>query len=306
MLLRYRQDYRITASRYNRKMKAAPRLRLVYDKSDTKIGLLCPNRSKFPPPHRSTSCPLPHHLQCQQCYLQPSSATAIRPADTTERQTERQATSRPAPHAEQSPREQEKDDHKTGTSSSPLHKSPEKGQQVIAKITHRQIISSATCAEKMRTLMYDIFMTATGDNYITHQLEKGKQRIYPSQHKHSNGVTPKYAFMTLLLQAAIHTNTVQYQHGLHPVHDLQLTQGRMDHHSIHIHNRLIQIVEDYEQSTRTAALSFNFGQDYQYINQAALEELKRVRSLPWTIKLDEPDHLITTHPQQYRRSPTKP
>ena len=187
-----------------------------------------------------------------------------------------------------------------------LHKSPDKGQQVIAKITHRQIVSSATCAEKMRTLMYDIFMTATGDNYITHQLEKGKQRIYPSQHKHSNGVTPKYAFMTLLLQAAIHTNTVQYQQGLHPIRDLQLTQGRMDHHSIHIHNRLIQIVEDYEQSTRTAALSFNFGQDYQHINQAALEELKRVRSLPWTIKLDEPDHLITTHPQQYRRSPTKP
>ena len=159
---------------------------------------------------------------------------------------------------------------------------------------------------KMGTLMYDIFMTATGDNYITHQLEKGKQRIIsPSQHKHSNGVTPKYAFMTLLLQAAIHTNTVQYQQGLHPIRDLQLTQGRMDHHSIHIHNRLIQIVEDYEQSTRSTALSFNFGQDYQHINQTAMEELKRVRSLPWTVRLDDPGQLITTHPQQYRRSPTK-
>ena len=53
-----------------------------------------------------------------------------------------------------------------------LHKSPDKGQQVIAKITHRQIVSSAACAEKMRMLMYDIFMVSTGDNYITHQLEK--------------------------------------------------------------------------------------------------------------------------------------
>ena len=181
-----------------------------------------------------------------------------------------------------------------------LHKSPDKGQQVIAKITHRQIVSSAACAEKMRMLMYDIFMVATGDNYITHQLEKGKLHIKsPSQHKHSNGVPPKYAFMTLLLQAAIHSNTAQHQLGLHPVHDLQLTQGRMDYHSIHIHNRLIQIAEDYEQPTRTTALSFNFGQDYRHITQAILEELKRVRSLPWPIKLDEPGHLSATHPQQH-------
>ena len=181
-----------------------------------------------------------------------------------------------------------------------LHKSPDKGQQVIAKITHRQIVSSAACAEKMRMLMYDIFMVSTGDNYITHQLEKGKLHIKsPSQHKHSNGVPPKYAFMTLLLQAAIHSNTAQHQLGLHPFHDLQLTQGRMDYHSIHIHNRLIQIAEDYEHPTRTTALSFNFGQDYRHITQAVLEELKRVRSLPWPIKLDEPGHLSTAHPQQH-------
>ena len=170
-----------------------------------------------------------------------------------------------------------------------LHMSPDKGQKAIATIMHRQIVSTAACAEKMKSIMYDIFLTTTEDSYISHQLEKGKQRTTSTgQHKHSNGVSPKYAFMTLLLQAAIHTNTVQYQQGLHPIRDLQLTQGRMDHHSIHIHNRLIQIIEDYEQSTRSTALAFSYGHDYQHINRTAMEDLKRIRSLPWIIRLDEP------------------
>ena len=55
-----------------------------------------------------------------------------------------------------------------------LHRSPDKGLHVIAKITHRQIVKSAACAEKMRMLLYDIFMVTMGDNYITRQLEKRK------------------------------------------------------------------------------------------------------------------------------------
>ena len=170
-----------------------------------------------------------------------------------------------------------------------LHMSPDKGQKAIATIMHRQIVTTAACAEKMKSIMYDIFLTTTEDSYISHQLEKGKQRTTSTgQHKHSNGVSPRYAFMTLLIQAAIHTNTVQYQQGLHPICDLQLTQGRMDNHSIYIHNRLIQIIEDYEQSTRSTALAFSYGHDYQHINRTAMEDLKRIRSLPWIIRLDEP------------------
>ena len=170
-----------------------------------------------------------------------------------------------------------------------LHVSPDKGQRVIAKILQRQIISSAACAERMRSLMYDIFLTTTEDSYIIKQLEKGKRRTTTTgQHKHSNGVSPKYAFMTLLLQAAICTNTEQYQQGLHPIRDLQLTQGRIDPHSLHIHNRLTQIIEDYELSTRSTALTFNYGHDYQHINRTAMEDLKRIRSLPWVIRLDTP------------------
>ena len=151
--------------------------------------------------------------------------------------------------------------------------------------TNRKI--SSVCG-KMRMLLYDIFMVTMGDNYITRQLEKGKLHTkFPIQHKHSNGVPPKYAFATLLLQAAIHSNAAQLQLGLHPIHDLQLTHGRMSYHSSHIHNRLIQITEDYELPTRTTALLFNFGQNYRHITQAIVEELKRVRSLPWPIKLED-------------------
>ncbi len=133
-----------------------------------------------------------------------------------------------------------------------------------------------------------MFMEALDDIYISRQLEKGKLHTeYPSQHKHSIGVPPKYAFATLLLQAAIHSNAAQLQLGLHPIHDLQLTHGRMSYHSSHIHNRLIQITEDYELPTRTTALLFNFGQDYRHITPAIVEELKRVRSLPWPIKLED-------------------
>ena len=139
----------------------------------------------------------------------------------------------------------------------------------------------------MRMLLYDIFMEAMEDNYISRQLEKGKLHITdPRQHKHSIGVPPKYAFATLQLQAALQSCSAQLQLGLHPFHDLQLTHGRMSYHSSHIHNRLIQITEDYELPTRTTALLFNFGQSYRHITPAIVEELKRVRSLPWPIKLE--------------------
>ncbi len=160
-----------------------------------------------------------------------------------------------------------------------LHKAPDKGVHVIAKIAHRQIIRAAACAARMRTLLYDIFMEAMGDNYISSQLEKGKLHIAGTrQHKHSTGVPPKYAFATLLLNAASQSEQEPLP-----------TYGRMSNHSKHIHKRLLHITEDYEITTRSAALIFNFGQCYRHITPTIVEELKRVRSIPWPIKLEAQD-----------------
>ena len=158
-----------------------------------------------------------------------------------------------------------------------LHKAPDKGVHTIARIAHRQITRAAACAERIRTLLYDIFMEALEDIYISSQLEKGKLHITGTrQHKHSIGVSPKYAFATLLLNAASQT-----EQGT-----LQPTPGLMSNRSKHIHKRLLHITEDYELTTRSAALTFNFGHCYRHITPAIVEELKRVRSIPWTIKLD--------------------
>ncbi len=158
-----------------------------------------------------------------------------------------------------------------------LHKAPDKGAHVIAKIAQRQIIRAAACAERMRVLLYDIFMEAMADNYISCQLERGKLHIAGTrQHKHSIGVPPKYAFATLLLNAAS-------QSGQEP----QPTHGRMSNHSKHIHKRLLHITEDYEIATRSTALIYNFGQCYRHITPTIIEELKRVRAIPWPIILGE-------------------
>ena len=161
-----------------------------------------------------------------------------------------------------------------------LHKSPDKGAHTIARIAHRQITRAAACAERIKTILYDIFMEPLDDIYISRQLEKGKQHLTGTkQHKHSIGVSPKYAFATLLLNAASQAE----QEPLQPTH------GLMSNRSKHIHKRLLHITEDYELTTRSAALTFNFGHCYRHITPAIVEELKRVRSIPWTIKLDDQD-----------------
>ena len=159
-----------------------------------------------------------------------------------------------------------------------LHKAPDKGAHTIARIAHRQITRAAACAGKIRTLLYDIFTEALNDIYISRQLEKGKQHITGTkQHKHSIGVSPKYAFATLLLNAASQAKQ----------EPLQPTYGLMSNQSKHIHKRLLQITAEYELTTRSAALTFNYGHCYRHITPAIVEELKRVRSIPWTIKLDD-------------------
>ena len=127
-------------------------------------------------------------------------------------------------------------------------------------------------------MLYDIFMEPMDDFYISRQLEKGKQHITGTkQHKHSIGVSPKYAFATLLLNAASQAEQ----------EPPQPTYGLMCSRSKHIHKRLLRITAEYELTTRSAALTFNFGHCYRHITPAILSELKRVRSIPWTIILND-------------------
>ena len=90
-------------------------------------------------------------------------------------------------------------------------------------------------------------------------------------------MSPRYAFATLLLNAAAN----EQQEPLHR------TNGLFSNQSKHIHKRLLQITAEYELTTRSAALTFNYGHCYRRITPAIIEELKRVRSIPWIIKLDD-------------------
>ena len=108
MLLRYRQDYRITASRYNRKMKAAPRLRLVYDESDTlKYDICALIAVSFPPPTEA------HHVPCHTISNASSAICNHHRPQQSDQQT--QPRDRPKdrqradqPHMQNSPQESKK------------------------------------------------------------------------------------------------------------------------------------------------------------------------------------------------------
>ena len=127
-------------------------------------------------------------------------------------------------------------------------------------------------------ILYDIFMHPLDDIYITRQLERGKQNLAGTElHKHSMGVSPKFAFATLLLNAAAHEQEASPQRAL----------GRISRNSRHIHKRLCQITAEYDISTRAAALKFNYGHSYQHLTPAFMEELKRIHSIPWPIILHE-------------------
>ena len=130
----------------------------------------------------------------------------------------------------------------------------------------------------MKTILYDIFLQPLADNYITCQLEKGKQYTTGTVlHKHSMGVTPKFAFATLLLNAAAN------KQGVSPPSALD----QISRNSRYIHKRLCQVAAEYDLSTRTAALTFNYCHNYQYLTPAFMAELKRIHSIPWPIIIDE-------------------
>ncbi len=164
-----------------------------------------------------------------------------------------------------------------------LRKAPDKGVGTIAKIAQRQIRRAADCAEIMYAILYDTFLHPPADNYITPLLEHGKQNTSGvTLHKHSMGVSPKFAFGTLLLMAAA-PNLGKSPPSL-PDH--------INIRSNSIHKRLCQVAAEYDIATRTIALNFNFGHSYQHLVPAILAELKHIQAIPWPIIIDEPEQTL--------------
>ena len=98
-------------------------------------------------------------------------------------------------------------------------------------------------------------------------------------HKHSIGVSPIFAFGSLLLLAA-----PQFQRGL-----TACTTTNSVTNSQSILQRLCQVARDYYIATQSLALSFRFGLNLQSLSPAALAEIKHLQAIPWPLSLDEPE-----------------
>ena len=160
-----------------------------------------------------------------------------------------------------------------------LKKAPDKGVGTINKIAQRQITRAADCAEIMSAIFHDIFLHPPADNYITPLLQQGRQNNSGGPpHKHSMGVTPRFAFGTLLLKAVAPKQS-EAPPGL-PYYIISRSNN--------ILHRLRQVVTEYDTATTTIALSFNFGRSYQRLTPAFLAELKHIHRIPWPIIIDEP------------------
>ena len=161
-----------------------------------------------------------------------------------------------------------------------LRKAPNKGVRTIAKIAQRQIRRAANCAKIMLAILYDIFLHPPAYNYITPLLEQGKQNASGiALHKHSMGVSPRFAFGSLLLMA-----TSPNQGGPPP-----RLPDHINSRSNSIHKRLCQVAAEYDPATRSIAFSFNFGHSYHNLVPAILAELKHIQAIPWPMIIDEPE-----------------
>ena len=161
-----------------------------------------------------------------------------------------------------------------------LRKAPDKGVRSIAKIAQRQIRRAANCARIMHAIFYDIFLLPAAHNYITPLLEQGKQHASSvALHKHSMGVSPKYAFGSLLLMGSSPN-----QGGSPP-----RLPGPISSSHNSIHKRLRQVASEYDLATRSIALNFNFGHSYHTLVPAIMAELKHIQAIPWPMVIDEPE-----------------
>ena len=161
-----------------------------------------------------------------------------------------------------------------------LHKTPDRGVRTISKNAQRQIWRAAECAGKMQAILYDIFLLPNASNLIPNLLAQGKlQATKITLHKHSLGVSPIFAFGSLLLLATTH---IQWSLAT-------CFTGNLDLNSKDILQRLRQVVKDYDRATQSLALTFKFGLRFHALTSAALAEIKQIGANPWPLIIDEPE-----------------
>ena len=159
-----------------------------------------------------------------------------------------------------------------------LRKAPDRGVKTISMIAQRQIRRAAECAGILQSILYDIFLLPATHEIIPHLLKQGKlQATSIALHKHSIGVSPRFAFGSLLLLASSPNRGAP----------APCIPGPIDHSSKSILRRLRQAESEYDRPTQTLALTHNFGHDYQTLDPAILAEIKQAQASPWPIILDE-------------------
>ena len=160
------------------------------------------------------------------------------------------------------------------------HKTSDRGVRTISKIAQRQIWRAAECAGTMQAILYDIFLLPNASNLIPNLLTQGKlQATKITLHKHSLGVSPIFAFGSLLLLAATH---IQWNLAT-------CFTGNLDLNSKNILQRLCQVARDYDRATQSLALAFKFGLRFHALTSAALAEIKQIGTIPWPLIVDEPE-----------------
>ena len=161
-----------------------------------------------------------------------------------------------------------------------LHQAPDRGVKTISIIAQRQIMRAAECAGIMQAIFYDIFLLPVADNFISHLIAQGKlQATRITLHKHSQGVSPRFAFGSLLLLATTHN-----QRG-----SAICFTGNLDPNSKSLLQRLRQVATAYDQATQSLALTFKFGHRFHSLEPAVIAEIKQTEAIPWPLIIDEPE-----------------
>ena len=147
-------------------------------------------------------------------------------------------------------------------------------------IAHRRIRRAAECAGILQAIIYDIFLLPVTHNFIPHLMVQGKlQATKIALHKHSLGVSPRFAFGTLLLLATTHN-----QGG--PATSFP---GHLDSYSKSLLQRLRQVASEYDRATQSLALTHKFGHRYHSLEPAMIAEIKQTGAIPWPMLIGEPE-----------------
>ena len=161
-----------------------------------------------------------------------------------------------------------------------LRKAPDRGVKTISIIAQRQIRRAAECAGIMQAIFYDIFLLPVANNFISHLLAQGKlQATRITLHKHSQGVSPRFAFGSLLLLATTHI-----QRG-----SASCFKDNLDPNSKSLLQRLRQVTTNYDRATQSLALTFKFGHRFHSLEPAVIAEIKQTEAIPWPLIIDEPE-----------------